>query len=262
MVIIMRKSMYIGYDLSKRSEHRAKAIKESGFSHTVLWWGTEGKNRFEQVKICERLDLAIENAHTAFDNINSMWLEGEEGEGITEYLINSVAEARDCGIPVLVVHLSSSFTPPPVGTLGLSRYSRICEEADKKGVIIAFENLRRVDYLDYIMENIAATSKAFCFDCGHEFLYNEGIGVLEKYASRLTAVHIHDNFGKVDDHMLPFEGRIDWAALTRRLARLERNFTISLEVMREDSEPDFTDRAFECACRLEKMIEAAREEMP
>lgn len=254
--------MYIGFDEAKGYEYCAQKIKSAGFSHTFLCWEKVGPICFQQVKICEKLGLEIETAHATFQNINSMWLEGSDGEDLTKLFIKNVREAKECGIPVLIVHLSSSFTPPPFNELGLSRYKRICEEAEKYGIAIAFENLRRVDYLDFIMENIDSPAKRFCFDCGHEFIYNQGIGVLEKYAPLLSAFHLHDNFGSNDDHILPFDGKIKWETLAERISHMltankDIDIPLTLEVMKKDTEPDFAEKAFERTCRIEALIKAS-----
>ena len=255
--------MYIGFDVAKGYDYCAEKIKSAGFSHTFLNWEKSGDICLEQVKICERVGLEIETAHATFNNINSMWLEGSDGEDLTKHFIKNVREAKEYGVPVLIVHLSSSFTPPPFNELGLSRYRRICEEAEKYGISIAFENLRRVDYLDYIMKNIDSPAKRFCFDCGHEFIYNEGKGVLEKYAPLLSAFHLHDNFGSNDDHILPFDGKINWETLARRISHVftenkDIDIPITLEVMKNDTAPDFAEKAYERACKIESLIESSR----
>lgn len=250
----MKKSMFIWYDFNKNYRQCAEEIKKAGFTHTFLWWERNDENRFEQIELCEKLGLEIETAHTSFKNINSMWLEGVEGDALTDYFIKSVKEAKDCGIPILIIHLSSSFNPPPFNTLGLSRYQRICDEAEKQGVLIAFENLRRVDYLGYVMENIESPAKRFCFDIGHEFIYNGGAGVLEKHGSYLSCFHLHDNFGKEDDHILPFDGKIDWRNFAKRYVSIGKDIPITLEVMKANCEPDFVEKAFQRACRIEEYI--------
>lgn len=250
----MKKSMFIRYDSKKEYLHCAEKIKKAGFSHTFLWWEREDENRFQQINICEKLGLTIETAHTSFQNINSMWLDGDDGDTLTNYFIQSVREAKDCGIPILILHLSSSFTPPPLTVIGLSRYQRICDEAEKNGILIAFENLRRVDYLDYIMENLHSPAKRFCFDIGHENLYNQSTGVLEKYAPLLTALHLHDNLGKEDNHFLPFDGTIDWSNFTKRYVSIGKELPITIEVMKKDAEPDFAEKAYQRACRIEELI--------
>lgn len=255
----MKKSLYIGYDAAKTYEYCAKKIKCAGFTHTFLNWEKRGSDCIEHVKICERLGLEIETAHLSFANINTMWLEGSDGEDMTRLFTEDVRLAKECGIPVLIIHVSSGFTPPPFNELGLSRFRRICEQAEKDGVAIAFENLRVVEYLEYIMENIDSPAKRFCFDCGHEFIYNNGTGVLEKYAPLLSAFHLHDNFGSHDDHLLPFDAKINWETLAERISHALAGRTdvpLTLEVMKADAEPDFAEKAFERACRIEALVES------
>lgn len=254
----MKKCMYLNYDNTKTPSFCAQSIKNAGFSHAFIFWGKDNNNNILQVKACHKAGLEIETAHTTFENINSMWLKGSMGDEMTEYFIKSVKEAKDYGVPTLIVHVSSSYTPPPFGEVGLERFKLICEEADKNNIVIAFENLRRIEYLDYIMDNIDCNSKRFCFDCGHENIYNNGKGVLEKYSSLLTALHLHDNFGKEDDHILPFEGKINWETLAKRISRLKRSVIITLEVINCNNEPNFAAQAFERACRIENLIKSTR----
>jgi sugar phosphate isomerase/epimerase len=209
------------------------------------------------VKICERLGLEIETAHTSFERINAMWLDGTEGEDMTRLFIEDVRLAKECNIPVLILHVSSGFTPPPFNELGLSRFRRICEQAEKDGVAIAFENLRIVEYLDYVMENIDSPAKRFCFDCGHEFIYNNGFGVLEKYAPLLSAFHLHDNFGSQDDHLLPFEAKINWETLAERISHAlagRTDIPLTLEVMKADAEPDFAEKALNASAKSRLLL--------
>lgn len=165
-----------------------------------------------------RRGLEIETAHLQFAGINNMWLDNAAGAALAEALLRSIDEARDCGIPdgdpAPVERLQSA----AVSALGTRRFRAICERAEKYGVAVAFENLRRTSYLDYILHELSDLRSArFCFDCGHENLYNHGAGVLESHADRLSALHLHDNFGLSDDHMLPFDARIDWRGMAQRL---------------------------------------------
>ena len=136
----MKKSLYIGYDLTKGYEHCAEKIKSAGFTHTFLNWETRGSDCFEQVRICERLGLEIETAHTSFANINAMWLDAADGDDMTERFVQDVYNAKACGIPVLIVHVSSGFTPPPYNELGLSRFRKICEVLRQTIFIVATRN--------------------------------------------------------------------------------------------------------------------------
>lgn len=111
---------------------------------------------------------------------------------------------------------------------------------------VAFENLRRTSYLDYILSTLSDLRSArFCFDCGHENLYNHGVGVLEAHADRLSALHLHDNFGLSDDHMLPFDARIDWRGMAQRLKDRIGTLPLTLEVnLRSADREDYASEGF------------------
>ena len=88
-------------------------------------------------------------------------------------------------------------------------------------------------------------SARFCFDCGHENLYNHGVGVLEAHADRLSALHLHDNFGLSDDHMLPFDARIDWRGMAQRLKDRIGTLPLTLEVnLRSADREDYASEGF------------------
>ncbi|KJF65225.1 hypothetical protein RS75_24345 [Rhizobium nepotum 39/7] len=53
--------------------------------------------------------------------------------------------------------------------------------------------------------------------------------VVEQYGDRLITTHINDNFGATDDHLLPFDGRIDWEAVTRAIAATKYEAPLNLE---------------------------------
>ncbi len=57
-----------------------------------------------------------------------------------------------------------------------------------------------------------------CLDLGHARIDPHGGDVVEAIevdAGHLLAIDVHDNRGRSDDHLVPFDGAIDWpAALT------------------------------------------------
>ncbi|THK36739.1 sugar phosphate isomerase/epimerase [Ensifer sp. MPMI2T] len=102
-----------------------------------------------------------------------------------------------------------------------------------------------------------------CYDSGHWELIEPGkLSVLEHHGDRLIATHIHDNFGAKDDHLLPFDGRLDWDAITKAIAatgyRTPLNFETPLDryVL---SDTSYYQRAHAIALRLEEMVASARD---
>lgn len=97
-----------------------------------------------------------------------------------------------------------------------------------------------------------------CLDTGHwELVEPGGLSVLETFGERLVSTHIHDNLGAMDDHLLPFDGRIDWEAVTEAIAATGYVTPLTLETPMDRygmSEQAFYQRAHSVALRLESMI--------
>jgi sugar phosphate isomerase/epimerase len=94
--------------------------------------------------------------------------------------------------------------------------------ARHRGVTIAIENtpgeMATPANLKNFLEQTRLTSVKMCFDAGHAHL--EGGGVAEELASvrdLVVTTHVHDNRGERDDHLLPYEGNIDWKAALEAL---------------------------------------------
>jgi sugar phosphate isomerase/epimerase len=51
-----------------------------------------------------------------------------------------------------------------------------------------------------------------CLDTGHAFLMGDLVDAIEVVSGELMTTHVHDNRGKSDDHLVPFDGNIDWPA--------------------------------------------------
>lgn len=225
----MRKTMYFNYTTGVPLDKKAAVIKNAGFDGAELFRFYDNSEPLaEQYKALAALGLSVEAVHADFVCTNDIWSEDEKGDEWLAFLIACAKEQGALGIPTMVVHLSSSNTPPPINERGVERLRRLCAEAKNAGVRIAFENLRKTAYLDYVLDVIPEAG--FCFDCGHELLYNGGTGVLEKHGDRLLCVHLHDNNGDRDSHLPPFDGSIDWAVLAKRLAKTSLRFALTAEV--------------------------------
>src|SRR6266853_3314267 len=74
--------------------------------------------------------------------------------------------------------------------------------ARQRGVTLALENtpgeMASPANLKNFLEQTRLTNVKLCFDTGHAHL--------------VGTTHVHDNRGERDDHLLPYEGTIDWNA--------------------------------------------------
>jgi L-ribulose-5-phosphate 3-epimerase len=228
---------WFGYTIPM--EERFKLIKSSGFDGVFLGWSDEyidiDGDKTRHPDLARREGLFIENIHTPFSQVNQLWCDNLEGENYIKQLYNSVNDCAIFEIPTAVVHLTSGNIPPSFNQIGLDRIKRLVELAERKNINIALENLRKTEYLDFVFPNIQSNKLGFCFDSGHENCYSKCTNLLEKYGSKLMAMHLHDNDGIEDLHQLPFEGNINWNRVIKQINKTKYSGAIALEVTNEFS---------------------------
>ena len=183
--------------------------------------------------------------HSPYKGINDMWLEGEAYRNIFDGIIESIDVAAACDVGAVIVHVSSGWQAPPVNDLGLSRYDALVEYAAKKGVTLAFENLRMVGNLAYFVDRYEHNDNVrFCYDCGHEHCYTKTVGWIDIFTNKIIATHIHDNLSRPfgdkstdpDSHWLPFDGTFDYHRMMRKLDKYGYAGPLVLEVYRKARE--------------------------
>ena len=162
--------------------------------------------------------IVCENAHAPFDGINAMWFDNDEGDKMEARLNASLDTCARCEIPIVIVHLSSGDRPPRVCDAGHARFDRLMARARALGITVAFENQRKLGNLALAMEYYPEAG--FCFDTGHESCFTPGRQYMPLFGSRTVALHLHDNCGayNADDHILPYDGKVDLERCARQLA--------------------------------------------
>ena len=209
-------------------EERLRLIKRAGFDATSLWWGEEDKQ--VQPELARKLGLEIDNIHTPFNNANDLWLDKISGEEYLESLFSCVDDCSEHNIPVAVIHITGQKEPPEITETGIRRVKRLVEHAEKKDIRLAFENLNFLQHLDFIFNNINSDHTGFCYDSGHEHFYHPDADCLARYGDRLSAVHLDDNFGDHDTHLLPFDGTVNWDIVCEKLQKSRVLKYLTLEV--------------------------------
>ncbi|OHD71083.1 MAG: hypothetical protein A2177_00285 [Spirochaetes bacterium RBG_13_68_11] len=74
-----------------------------------------------------------------------------------------------------------------------------------------------------------------CIDVGHANLHrdlfaNPAAAYLRAFADRLVHLHVSDNLGTGDDHLVPGAGNIDWHSVAAELRRIPYRGKIVLEL--------------------------------
>ena len=84
------------------------------------------------------------------------------------------------------------------------------------GVQVALEiqtnRLSTSDALVALIEDAGDWPNAgVCLDVGHARLLGDPVDAIETASGHIVATHVHDTRGSRDDHLVPYDGSIDWA---------------------------------------------------
>ena len=103
--------------------------------------------------------------------------------------------------------------------------------ARQRGVTLAMENtpgeMATPANLRKFLDETRLKNVKVCFDVGHAHLEGGALEGLESVRDLVVTTHIHDNRGERDEHLLPYAGTIEWAAL---LAALPPEAPVVLEL--------------------------------
>lgn len=202
---------------------------------------------------CDQLGLSLDFLHAPFKGINDFWIPGLAYRKLRDGITSSIDAASEAGVPTVVCHVSSGWFPPQLCDIGFERFDALVDYAISKNVKIAFENLRKVGNLAAIMERYEKIPEVgYCYDCGHEHCYTETVHFLELYGDRLLCTHIHDNHGRSkddywgdpDEHLMPFDGNIDYADMMKRIRQLPYDGALTLELEQKGQYEDKTHEEF------------------
>ena len=163
----------------------------------------------------------------AYSNASTNAVERQEAIDETR---RSIDAARALGCSALVLHLGIPRGQPiGAGDNDVASLKRslepIAEACTIAGVRLALEVIPNdlatpealLQWLDGDLELGAA---AVCLDFGHAHLVGGAPEAAEMLAGYVITTHVHDNRGVSDDHLLPFEGTIDWPATIAAMSKI------------------------------------------
>jgi sugar phosphate isomerase/epimerase len=187
-----------------------------------------------------------------------------EREAALEEATRALQIARRLPFPVMVVHAGNMRTaqqqPGDNSRDGARRsIEALAAFAQPLGVTIAVElipnELSRAGSLVHFVEEVLEPgAAAICLDLGHAHLDGDLVDAIETVSEHIAIVHAHDNRGRGDDHLLPFEGTIDWAAAITALQKVGYDGTIVFEPAPRASTRETLERARHARGRMERLL--------
>lgn len=134
----------------------------------------------------------------------------------------------------------------PLDAAALERIGSILAYARPRSVRLALEN-GALDLLAAVAQAFPAggrdgvgSSLGICIDVGHANLHRARYGdaagqFLRAFADRLIHLHVSDNDGTADQHLVPGTGTIDWPSVADTLRRIRYRGSTVLELAEPDS---------------------------
>ena len=261
----MNRKLGINVDCIKNDKlwQNLYVIKDAGFE-SFFAQDYDDETLTNLSKVADELGLDFEFIHGPWRGINSLWTADEDPELYFE-ILECIRQAHKYGVGGIILHVSSGYTPPEICDKGLKRYDAIINLAKELGVKVAFENLRKVGNVIYLMDRYSNEDNVvFCYDFGHAFCYTDKrTPWLDLIGNKTVYTHIHDNFGKTgeeneDLHLLPFEGLIDYQSIIDKLDEYDYKGSLMLEVFDINNEKKGKDFIFEAYKRLKKINDMSK----
>jgi sugar phosphate isomerase/epimerase len=169
--------------------------------------------------------------------------------------------AREIPVNVLVVHLG---TPTVQGgennrTAAFRSVEDICRLAESVDITVALEVMPNpisdaASLVTMLERDLDRPKTGICLDFGHAFLMGDVVDQIEIVAEHLVTTHVHDNAGKKDDHLAPFDGRINWDIALMTMQKVGYDGTYLMELANLSTPEEVLKKAQAARQRFEKLM--------
>jgi sugar phosphate isomerase/epimerase len=274
-------------------------IAGAGFSHVHWcheWQGPYLYSAHEGRQIQEWLDglgLKVKGVHASSGEIRAQYTGSRDFEGERENLKDYVSQneynrlagveliknridlAGVLGAGEIVLHLPLPYRifendgafKEKFYAAAFRSFDELKDYSREKRVRICVENLPdcpesfQAEMFDRLFARYNAAFLGICFDTGHgNVTSRDCLYFARRYGERLFIVHIHDNHGEGDEHLIPFEGTFNWEGFAEVLARSPYQLPYLLEInMRDKDEKVFFQKVLDAGRKFHAMVDGFRE---
>jgi sugar phosphate isomerase/epimerase len=274
-------STHLYHDQALGPEH-LREVAEYGFRHVELF-ATLGHFDYHSPAAVEALGGWLRDAGLALHSVHAPIVEhlrnGNWGPPLSTAAAaeaaraKAVAEsraaleiARTVPFRYLVVHLGipDDLKPPADANARLAAQRSLTEiaaAAAPLGVQVAVEvipnKLSAAQALVRLVEEdleLDPPGVGICLDMGHAFLMGDLADAIEIVSGELMTTHVHDNRGRSDDHLVPFDGKIDWPTALMSLEKVGYEGLIMFEVANTSTPRDVLEKTVDVRRRFEEIL--------
>ena len=208
-------------------------VQSMDFNNDVAEYCTQEHDKQFYVELgnyAREKGVTIGQAHAPFP---SSYADAEKNEKRFEQIVQGMRNAAYLGAPMIVVHPCTHLDYLIEGNaermfdFNVDFYKRLIPYAREFGIKIAIENIGRhsvtstPERLNRLYDTLNDSVFTICFDVGHCLLQEvDPAEAILKLGDRLAdgCTHVHDNYGNMDAHSLPFYGIVKWESVMKALA--------------------------------------------
>lgn len=216
------------FDVSLTLMEKLSLIKQAGFKIVELssvdsecLCKNEERKKIKNTLMNE--GILASSIHAPYEKQLSSLSEIERKEAILE-VKKSIEAAAELGAGIVVIHAhedSELITLRQIEEESrinmLKKSIEVLLKGIPSGINLALENGDSLKMLKEVADEFRMETFGFCFDTAHsghkEITGIESVIFLEKLADRIINTHISDMNKKGVDHILPFDGVLNWRGL-------------------------------------------------
>ena len=111
-----------------------------------------------------------------------------------------------------------------------------------------------VHFVEQDLDSLEGLPAGICLDFGHAHMDGDLLDAIETVSEHFVSTHVHDNRGRTDDHLVPFEGTIDWPSALTAVQKVGYEGTLVFEIASHGSPQDTLAKAERARQRMERLL--------
>ena len=188
--------------------------------------------------------------HAPFNDLNIASLNPKLRQIALNYLKETITLSAELGINLVTLHPghqspSGVYALNQVLSANIKSIHELDQFASELNIKLALENMPIKHWTfgntaEEILEMINDTQLGICFDVGHAYIQNE-VEQFLKHLDLIYNVHLHDNSGRRDEHLVLGEGNIDFPNI---LDKLNNNYSANLIIESNNLEEGIKSKSY------------------
>ena len=167
------------------------------------------------------------------------------------YFIKEIKGAHYLGCKNVVIHpflpfgWGAEIDKDKIWDVNIDLFTRLMPYAEKYGVTVCAENqpftaieMSTVKAVKRLVREINHPNFKVCLDTGHANVFHDDLAEdVRLLGEDLATLHVHDNKGNWDQHLIPYLGNIKWEEFLAALKEIGYKGAFTLETMISHSMP-------------------------